>query len=1201
LSTAELRARLGERLPEYMVPGAFVTLERLPLNASGKVDRRALPAPEQGAGAEYVAPRTPAEEVLAGIWAEVLHLERVGAEESFFELGGHSLLATQVVSRVRQAFGVEVPLRALFEAQTIAALAGRIEAQRSAGAGVAPPMERVSREGPLPLSFAQQRLWVLDRLEPGSAAYNMPSALRLHGPLHTPALRAGIAELVRRHEALRTVFAEQGGTPVQVIHPAAPLPLPLIDLRALPDAAREQHAERLASVEARRPFDLARGPLLRTTLVRLGDEDHVLLLTLHHVVSDGWSMGVLVREVFALYDAFSRGGSSPLPALPVQYADYAVWQRSWLSGETLERQLAWWRARLAGAPPLLELPVDRPRSARPRHRGAACSLHLDAALAGELRALGRREGATLFMTLLAGFAVVLGRWAGQADVVVGTPIAGRTRRETEGLIGFFLNTLALRTDLTGNPSFRALLGRVREATLGAYAHQDLPFERILEELQPARSLSHSPLFQVMLNFLNLQEEGRSELPGLAMERFGEREPMSKFDLTLYVGEGEEGIRLNLVYDAELFEHARMAEMLAQLRALLAQAAQDPDRALASYTLRTPAARAVLPDPALPLPAAWHGPVHALFAAQARRAPERTALREAGATWTYGELEARSSQLAHWLLARGLGRGETVAVYAERSAALVWAMLGVLGAGGAFVVLDPAYPPARLARQLGAARPRALLRVEAAGALPAEVEAWLAGAGADRLELPSLPAAQRTGFLGEYPATAPEVAVGPEDVAYVAFTSGTTGEPKGIVGIHRPLSHFVAWQREAFGLGGDERFALLSGLAHDPLLRDVFTPLSLGATLCIPEAREMGRPGYLARWLAEEAVGAVHLTPAMGQLLREGGGGGLPLPALRYAFWGGDKVRAGDVSALRERAPGAESVVFYGATETPQAVACFPVPRPWRGPEVLPVGRGIEGVQLLVLTPGGAPAGVGEVGEICVRTPHLARGYLHDEPGTRERFVGSPFSGDPGDRMYRTGDLGRYRPDGAVQILGRADAQVKVRGFRIEPGEVEAALREHHGVREAVVVLREEAGDEARLVGYVAAGEEGPSAAELREHARGRLPEYMVPGAIVVLERLPLTPNGKVDRRALPTPESPGTAEYEAAGTATEEVLSGMWAETLRRERVGVTEDFFALGGHSLLAMRLVSRIREAFGVEVPLRALFEAPTVARLAARIDAL
>jgi amino acid adenylation domain-containing protein/non-ribosomal peptide synthase protein (TIGR01720 family) len=1201
LSTGDLRTRLAARLPDYMVPSAFVVLERLPLNANGKVDRRALPAPEQGAEAGYVAPRTPTEELLAGIWAAVLRLERVGAEDGFFELGGHSLLATQVVSRARQVFGVEVPLRALFEAPTVAGLAVRIEALRGDGSGpAAPPMERVSRAEALPLSFAQQRLWVVDRLEPGSAAYNMPSALRLRGPLHAPALRAGIAELVRRHEALRTTFAERGGAPVQVVHPPAPLPLPLIDLAGLPDGSREPRAERLAALEARRPFDLARGPLLRATLVRLDDEDHVLLLTLHHVVSDGWSMGVLVREVFALYDAFSRGAPSPLPELPVQYADFAVWQRRWLSGETLERQLAWWSERLAGAPPLLELPTDRPRPALPRHRGAACSLHVDAALAGELRALGRREGATLFMTLLAGFAVVLGRWAGQEDVVVGTPIAGRTRRETEGLIGFFLNTLALRTDLSGDPGFRELLGRVREATLGAYAHQDLPFERILEELQPARSLSHSPLFQVMLNLLNLQEEGRSELQGLALEGFGEREPMSKFDMTLYVGEGEEGIRLNLVYDADLFEAARMAELLAQLQALLAQAAADPDRALASYTLRTPAALAVLPDPAIPLAGAWHGPVHALFAAQARRAPERTALRGAGETWTYAELEARSSQLAHWLLARGLARGEAVAVYADRGAALVWAMLGVLGAGGAFVVLDPAYPPARLARQLAAARPRVLLRAESAGALPAEVEAWLAGAGAAVLELPSLAAARRTDFLGEMAATAPEVDVGPEDVAYVAFTSGTTGEPKGIVGTHRPLSHFVAWQRETFGLGEDDRFALLSGLAHDPLLRDVFTPLSLGAALCIPDAREMGTPGYLARWLAEEAVGVVHLTPAMGQLLREGGGGGLP--ALRHAFWGGDKVRARDVAALRERAPAAESVVFYGATETPQAVSYFPVPRPWRGPEVLPVGRGIAAAQLLVLRPGGGLAGVGEVGEICVRTPHLARGYLHDEAGTRERFVASPFSGAPGDRMYRTGDLGRYRPDGAVQILGRADAQVKVRGFRVEPGEVEAALREHPGVREAVVVPWAEAGREARLVGYVVAEEgEGMSAEELREHARGRLPEYMVPGAFVVLDALPLTPNGKVDRRALPAPEAAQEAEYEAPRTATEEVLSGMWAEVLRRDRVGATDGFFALGGHSLLAMRLVSRLREAFGVEVPLRALFEAPTVRELAARVEAL
>ncbi|HEU0079475.1 MAG TPA: amino acid adenylation domain-containing protein, partial [Longimicrobiaceae bacterium] len=616
------------------------------------------------------------------------------------------------------------------------------------------------------------------------------------------------------------------------------------------------------------------------------------------------------------------------------------------------------------------------------------------------------------------------------------------------------NTLALRTNLSGDPTFRVLLARVRETTLGAYQHQDVPFEKLVEELAVERSLAHTPIFQVMFNFLNLEEE-RRDLHGLTLQTLGGAgDPDSKFDLTLYAQEQDQGLVLRVLYAVELFDAERMEETLAQLHVLLEQVAEDSDRPLTAYSLRTPSALSALPDPTLRLPAAWHGPVHSLFTSQARRSPERTALRDPQEEWSSGELEARASQLNRWLLARGLRREEVVAVYADRSASLVWALLGVLGAGGAFLVLDAAYPAARLARQLRAARPRVLLRLESAGPLPAEVEAWLSEAGVPCLVLPARSAAERTGLLAGFPAGAPEVAVGPEDAAYLAFTSGTTGEPKGIVGTHRPLSHFVAWQRDAFGLGADDRFALLSGLAHDPLLRDVFTPLSLGATLCIPDPSRLDAPGYLAFWLAAEGVTVLHLTPAMGQLLRAGGDASLP--ALRHAFWGGDKVRASDTAALRVRAPGVESDVFYGATETPQAVSSFPVPQEWEGSEVLPVGRGIEGVQLLVLTPAGELAGIGEVGEICVRTPYLARGYLNDERGTRESFVASPFSSDSTDLVYRTGDLGRYRPDGAVQIQGRADAQVKLRGFRVEPAEVEAALREYPGIREAAVALRENA-------------------------------------------------------------------------------------------------------------------------------------------------
>ncbi|HLL48663.1 MAG TPA: condensation domain-containing protein, partial [Longimicrobiaceae bacterium] len=535
LSAPVLKGRLQTKLPEHMVPGAFVVLDRLPLNANGKVDRRALPAPEQGAGAAYVPPRTATEEVLAGIWAEVLEVERMGVEEGFFELGGHSLLATQVVSRARRAFGVEVPLRALFEASTVAELAARIEALRSEGASPAPPIERVPRTGPLPLSFAQQRLWLVDRIEPDSPAYVMPAVLRLRGPLDVGALRTGLDALVRRHETLRTVFAEREGGPVQLVLPPARVPLPVLDLRPVPGARREAEAERQVGAESLRPFDLARGPLLRAALLRLGEDDHVLCFTLHHIVSDGWSMGVLVREVSTLYDAARRGGTARLPEMPVQYADYAVWQRAWLRGDVLEAQIAYWRERFAGAPPLLEIPTDRPRAQGQSPRAASRGLVLSPALSKRLRALSRHEGTTLFMTLLASWQVLLGRYAGQEDVVVGSPIAGRNRRETEGLIGFFVNMLALRADLGGDPTWRELLDRVRETALGAYAHQDLPFERLVEELGVERSLTHPPVFQV--TFALNRSGGRDErlvLGALETEPFGGGEAAAKFELDLTI-------------------------------------------------------------------------------------------------------------------------------------------------------------------------------------------------------------------------------------------------------------------------------------------------------------------------------------------------------------------------------------------------------------------------------------------------------------------------------------------------------------------------------------------------------------------------------------------------------------------------------------------------------------------------------------------
>ncbi|HEU4881106.1 MAG TPA: amino acid adenylation domain-containing protein, partial [Longimicrobium sp.] len=1201
--TDGLRAHLRQGLPEYMVPQAIVPLDRLPLNANGKVDRKALPAPEFASAEEaYAAPRTPTEEVLAGIWAELLGRERVGAEENFFDVGGHSLLATRVAARVRAVFGVDVPLRTVFERSVLRELAAEIDRLRATGGAAgadadADAITPAAREGDLPVTFVQERLWFVDALDPGSPVYAIPFSYNITGAFDPDALRRALTELVRRHEPLRTTLPAVDGVPVQrIAPPPADFDLPVADLRHLPDGERRAEAGRLAAESWRHRFDLARGPLFRASLVRVADDEHRLLLNLHHAIGDGWAVGVLLEELSALYGAFARGEASPLPEPALQYADYAVWQRDPLRGAVVDRQLGYWKERLSGAPALLELPTDRPRPPVESHRGAVERLVVPSALVAEVNALARREGATLFMVLLAALDVVLGRLAGQDDVVVGTPIAGRTRAETERMVGLFLNSLALRTDLSGDPSFRELLGRVRETTLDAYAHQDLPFERVLEEVRPERSLAHAPVFQVMLNLLNYQDSAfRAE--GLEVAGGGAGgEVASKFDLTLYVGEQGDGtMYVNLVYAADLFDAPRMRGLLAQLEGVLRQAAAAPETRVGALSLATEAARGVLPDPARPIEVEpWRGAVHETFAAHAAESPDALAVEDPRETWTYGELDAAANRIAHRLIDCVVRPGHVVSLYAHRSAPLVRALLGVWKAGAAFAVLDPAYPPARLAAQVRAAKPLVILLATAAGDVPGDVIEALGESVKGAIVLG--PKSDDPDAIARFPTTAPAVSVEPDDLAYVAFTSGTTGTPKAIAGTHRPLAHFFGWYAKELWISASDRFSLLSGLAHDPLLRDVFAPLAVGGSIAIPDPGEIGTPGYLAGWMRDEEITVAHLTPAMAQVVASSADA--DLPALRLACFGGDVLRAGDVERLRAIAPNAETVNFYGATETPQAMGFFRLPADLAevGPAV-PVGQGIEGVDLLVVTPLGTLAGIGERGEIAVRTPYLSRGYLNDAELTAARFIPNPLIGDPADRVYRTGDLGRYRPDGAVEPVGRADQQVKVRGFRVELGEVEAAVAKHPAIREAAVIARE-----TGLVAYWVPVEESvePDAAALRLHLKALLPEYMVPSAWVRLERLPLTANGKLDRRALPEPEGVATDSGAAAPrTPTEEILAQIWAEVLRLESVGVDDDFFALGGHSLLATRVLSRVQNALGVVVPLRALFEGPTVAELAARVE--
>ena len=1103
-----------------------------------------------------------------------------------------------------------MPLRELFEQPTVARLATVIDRVRDEGrADSVPPLKPVERTEDLPLSLMQERLWFLEQLDPGNTSYNMPSAVRLRGPLDVDALARSFQAVVDRHETLRTSFPSVQGQPRQAIAEKLEIQLPVIDLSGIPDERREAEVRRQADVEARTPFDLVSGPLFRTQLLRLGATEHVLLVTVHHIVSDGWSQHLLIQEVAALYEAFSQGQPSPLEPLSLQYADYAVWQRGYLAGESLERQLAYWTEQLGGAPASLNLPTDRPRPAVQSYRGASEGLQLSGELSEALRELSRRQGATLFMTLLAAFKVLLSRLSGQEDIAVGSPIAGRNRAEIEGLIGFFINTLVLRTDVSGNPTFEELLARVREVALGAYAHQDVPFEMLVKELQPDRDLSRTPLFQVFFNMLNLRQPS-FKTGDLELEIPSVFEAESKFDLTMYASERDDGrIQFNLVYNADLFDRGRMVGMLDQFSQLLSQVVEDPDRNVFGFSLLTSVGKERLPDPTEAQQTAWHGAVQDRFSEHARRTPDEVAVRFGEQSLTYRQLDQWSNRLANRLIADGVRPGDVVAVYGARRPSLVCALLGTLKAGAAFAVLDANYPAARLIDCARIAAPRAWIRLQAAGPLPDALREFLdASLGGPCLELSDAPDGDQADPLSASSGDPPGVTVAADDLAYLAFTSGTTGKPKAIQGTHRPLSHFFPWYCDRFDIRATDRFSMLSGLGHDPLLRDVFAPLWSGATICIPDSDDLS-PAPLVDWMRRLEISVAHLTPAHGQLLAPSASGAegasSRIESLRYVFFGGDVLRYDDVSRFRRVAPSATVVNFYGATETPQAISCYEVgaEHPASGAPRVPIGRGIDDVQLLLVNASGTLCGVGEVGEIHVRTPYLSRGYLGDAALTDERFLTNPFSGREGDRVYRTGDLGRYLPDGNVEILGRSDDQVKIRGFRVEPQEVAAVLASHPEIAQAAVVAREDRSGEKQLVAYVVAeGEDEPKVEGLRAFLGARLHESMVPAVFVPLPELPLTPNGKLDTRALPDPDSGRSMRdqaYVAPRTPTEELVAEIWSEVLHAERVGVHDNFFHLGGHSLLAVQVISRLRDAFDAEVPLRELFEQPTVARLATVID--
>ena len=1061
------------------------------------------------------------------------------------------------------------------------------------------PGEAIGRaeDAPPSLSFAQERLWFVHQLNDGDSSLNMPVAVRLRGELDAEAIEGAVADVVERHATLRTSYQVVDGAPCPHL-----IDTP-VGIWATDDLEGEHDPEmRLAEIlaeEAARCFDLERDAPVHVRLVRLGAKEHVLALTLHHIAADGWSMRVLFEDLSAFYGARAGLAPSGLDELAVDYHDYAVWQRSYLGGPVHARQLDHWRATLAGPLPETELPPDFARPRRHTFEGGQVSHRLEGAAADAVRALARRGSATTFMVLLATLDVLIARRGDLEDVIVGTPVAGRIRPEVEPLVGAFLNMLALRVDLSGDPSFDELVHRVRDVALDAFDNQDIAFEHLLAELSPERDPSRTPLFQVLLNMTTSDDRGPGHVfADLEVEIVAQADLASKFDLTVYVDEQPEGpISLLFVYDRSLYRSDTMSQLLDQFVALLAAAAADPGRPISTYSLVTAEAESALPSTDAPLDATWHGSVVDAVWRHAATAPDSVAIESATEKVTYGQLAERVNGVSGFLLANAVGVGRLVVVHAHRSPDLVWTLLGVLACGASYLVLDPKYPPRRLAQLVRLARPTAWLSVPGAGAVPDELREVLDELGVEvRAEVgalaPDPDRADRADRAG--------VTVGPEDLACLTFTSGSTGVPKAVVGRHGSLSHFLPWQTEEFAISSADRFTMLSGLAHDPLQRDIFWPLWAGATLVVPDPDSVADPGWLARWMAGCGATVTHLTPALGRLLTDHAGP-TTVPSLRHALFTGDVLTGDDVLRLRAVAPSVSVCNLYGTTETQRASGYHvvgdddlhgrdgTVPR-----SVLPIGRGMaDGSQVLVRGPDGRPAGFGEVGEVWMRSPHLSAGYLDQPELTADRFVA--VDGRQADRAYRTGDRGRYRADGVVEFLGRRDEQVQLRGFRIETGEVRAALLAHPEVEDAAVVVRP--GPPPRLVAYVVPTEreEPPDPGSLRTTVQTALPAPMVPSDFVVIERIPLSPAGKLDVAALPDPSTRREGGTTGGRDELEQRLAGWFAVVLDRDDVGIHDNFFDLGGYSLLATQLFATIEAETGRRIPVATLFEAPTVASLA------
>jgi amino acid adenylation domain-containing protein len=1186
-----LRRGLAERLPEHMIPSTFVFVDTLPLTPNGKVDLGALPEPTAARPRLQLpaaAPRNQTERITAGIWQAVVGVDPVGIHDNFFDLGGNSLLAVQIASRIYDEFHIELALQLMWEAPTVAALARHIDTallvlRRRGG----PALEPAPRSARLPLSFAQQRLWFLNQLEPESPAYNESRAYRLSGFLDVAALQKALDQIIARHEVLRTTFVSVDGNPTQVIAGTRSIELPLIDLSAWSESGREAEARRLLAENVRRPFDLSSDIMLRVMLLCLNEQEHILLAVNHHIAFDGWSSGIFWQELADLYRSAVSGETCELSELPIQYADFAVWQRNRLQEEILQTQLSYWKKQLDGLEPL-RLFTDRGRSATATSPGAEQSLTLAKELCDDLKALSRQQGVTLFMTLLAAFQTLLSHYTGQTDIVVGTPIANRSRLEVEELIGFFVNTLVLRTDCSSDPTFRELLQRVKRTAVDAYAHQEVPFEKLVEELQPERNLGSLPLFQVMFRLQNFPRSSFG-FPGLALSSVEVANGTAKFDLSLSMREEPDGLKATLAYCTDLFDAATIARMLGHLQVLLDGIVADPDRSISALPILTEPERQQLlmqwNDRKRDYP--QDKCIQELFEQQVKRTPHAIAVVFAEQQLTYRELNNRANQLAHYLQKLGVGPEVLVGICLERSLDMIVGLLAILKAGGAYLPLDPGYPKDRLAFMVEDAQVSIILtEVNSAGKLPPS-EARVIRLDEDWKD------------IGQEATENPRFSSTPAQLAYVMYTSGSTGTPKGVEITHRGITRLL-FGGDYAQLDANQTLLHLAPAAFDASTFEIWGALLHGGKCvlypeCVPGPQGLGeiikRQGVTTLWLTASLFNAV--IDEAPQALSE----------VRQLLIGGEALSVAHVRRGLELLPHTEIINGYGPTESTTFACCYRIPRKLEDNlRSVPIGNPIGNTKVYILDWQMNPVPVSVAGELYIGGDGLARGYRNRPELTAERFIYHSFDGEPGQRLYRTGDLARYLSDGNIEFLGRVDNQVKIRGYRIELGEIEIALSEHNGVREAVLFSSEDHPGDKQLVAYVVPKESAPAVSDLREFLKAKLPDYMVPTAFIFLDTLPLTPNGKLDRNALPPlVRNPVGLDqiYVAPSNASEQAIADIWAEILGVKRPGVHDNFFDLGGHSLKATQVVSRLRKALQSDIPLRHMFEFPTIRELAAAIS--